>query len=78
MITGFFGVRGAKTRLVPEALKGDGAWGQLLLDTLNVSVESSGRDCPIMEYAASVWDPHQQYLIDNIEGGQPLRWDLAI
>ena len=29
---------------------------------------------PIMEYAASAWDPHQQYLIDNIEkfkGGQP-------
>ena len=22
---------------------------------------------PILEYAAIVWDPHQKYLIDNIE-----------
>ena len=24
---------------------------------------------PILEYANVVWDPHQQYLIDNIESG---------
>ena len=34
---------------------------------------------PIMEYAASVWDPHQQYLIDNIEKIQrrAARWVLS-
>ena len=34
---------------------------------------------PIMEYAASVWDPHQQYLIDNIEKiqRQAARWVLS-
>ena len=34
--------------------------------------------CPIMEYAATVWDPHQQYLIDNIEKIQrrAARWVL--
>ena len=33
---------------------------------------------PIMEYAASVWDPHQQYLIDSIEKIQrrAARWVL--
>ena len=32
-----------------------------------------------MEYAASVWDPHQQYLIDNIEKIQRrvARWVLS-
>ena len=32
-----------------------------------------------MEYAASVWDPHQQYLIDNIEKIQrrAARWVLS-
>ena len=34
---------------------------------------------PIMEYAASVWDPHQQYLIDNIEKIQrrAARWVIS-
>ena len=34
---------------------------------------------PIIEYAASVWDPHQQYLIDNIERIQrrAARWVLS-
>ena len=34
---------------------------------------------PIMEYAASVWDSHQQHLIDNIEKiqRQAARWVLS-
>ena len=34
---------------------------------------------PILEYAASVWDPHQQYLIDNIKKIQrrAARWVLS-
>ena len=33
---------------------------------------------PMMEYAASVWDPHQQYLIDNIINYNGLPYDYVV
>ena len=49
------------------------------LSKRSTEVKSTALVRPIMEYAASVWDPHQQYLIDNIEKIQrrAARWILS-